>query len=95
MEITIGSTYLGNQSLEETRETLVLGHVAQDSETTLGVVEVAVLDTGLDNIERSRDNERGSGTGNRGNEVLEPGGLVVVLEMEDPLLGESRTTEEL
>lgn len=31
----------------------MLGHVAQDSETTLGVVEVAVLDTGLDNVERS------------------------------------------
>lgn len=46
-------TYLGNQSLEETRETLVLGHVAQDSETALGVVKVAILDTGLDNVERS------------------------------------------
>ena len=87
--------YLGDQSLEETGETLVLGHVGQDSETTLRVLEVAVLNTGLDNIEGSRDNERGGGTSNRSHEVLEPGGLVVILEVEEILLGESRTTEQL
>lgn len=72
----------------------MLCHVGQDAEAALGAVEVAVLDTGLDDIERGRDNERGRCTSNRGDEVLEPGGLVVVLETEDELLGESGTTEE-
>lgn len=88
-------TYLGNQSLEEAGRALVLGHVGQDSEATLGVVKVAVLDSGLDDIERSGDDKRGRGTSNRGNEVLEPAGLVVVLEVEEVLLGKGRTTKQL
>lgn len=43
-------TYLGYQSLEETRETFNLSHVGQDSEPAFGVLEVSVLDTGLDDI---------------------------------------------
>lgn len=88
-------TYLGRQALEERRETLLAGHVCHDAHAALGVVEVAVLDTGLDDIEGSGDDERGGGTGNGGDEVLEPAGLVVVFEVEDVLLGERRTTEEL
>lgn len=88
-------TYLGDQSLKETTEAFMLSHVAQDSEPTFRVVEVSVLDSGLDDIERGRDDERGRGTSNGGNEVLEPGGLVVVLEVEEELLGKSGTTEKL
>lgn len=89
------STYLGNQSLEETTEALVLGHVAQNSEAALGVVKVAVLDSRLDDIEGGGNDERGRGTGNGSNEVLEPSRLVVVLEVEEPLLGKGRTTKQL
>jgi hypothetical protein len=86
---------LGDKSLEESSSTLVLGHVGEDSETTLGVLEVSVLDTGLDDIERSGDDKRGRGTGNRSNKVLEPAGLVVILKVEKVLLGEGRATEQL
>lgn len=86
---------LGDEALKEGAEALVASHVGQDAETALRVVEVAVLYAGLDNVEGSRDNQRGGGTGNRGDKVLEPGGLVVVLELEQELLGKSRTTEEL
>lgn len=90
-----GWTYLGDKALEEAGETLVAGHVGQDAEAALGVVKVLVLNAGLDDVERCRHNERGRGTGNRGDKVLEPGGLVVVLELEEELLGESGTTEKL
>lgn len=91
----VKKTYLGHQSLEEGREALVLGHVGQNAEAGLGVVEVLVLDTGLDDIERSRDDERGRGTSNRSDKVLEPGSLVVVLELEHVLLGKGGTTKQL
>lgn len=86
--------YLGHQSLEEAREALVLSHVRQDPEAAFRVVEVSVLDTGLDDIEGCRDDKRGGRASNRGDKVLEPGGLVVVLEMENPFLRERRTTKE-
>ena len=88
-------TNLGHQSLEEGRETLVPGHVGQDAEAALGVVKVSVLDTGLDDVERGGHEERGRRAGDGGDEVLEPGGLVVVVEGEDELLGERGTAEEL
>ena len=81
-------SYLGNEALEETRQTLVLGHVGQDPEAALGVLKVAVLDAGLDDVEGRGDDERCRGTGDGGDEVLEPGGLVVVFEVEEVLLGE-------
>lgn len=88
-------TYLGCQALEERRETLLAGHVGHDTHAALGVVEVAVLDTGLDDIEGSGDDKRGGGTGNGGDEVLEPAGLVVIGEVEEVLLGEGGSSEEL
>ena len=87
--------YLGDQALEETSETLVLGHVGQDAEAALRVLKVAVLDTGLDHVEGSRDNKRGRGTSNRRHKVLPPRSLVVVLEVEEVLLGKGRATEQL
>jgi hypothetical protein len=53
------------------------------------------LDSGLDNIEGSRDDEGGRSTGDGGDKVLEPAGLVVVLKLEEIFLGESRTSKEL
>lgn len=52
-ELGSGHQELGRQTLEETGDTLVLDHVRQNAEAGLGVLEVAVLDTGLDHIQRS------------------------------------------
>lgn len=84
-----------SKALEEGCETLVFGHVGDDAETGLLGLEVLVLNTSLDNIERSGDDERGGGTADGGNEVLTPAGRVVIVQLVDILLGESRTTEEL
>lgn len=67
-----GRSYLRNQSLKETRETFILCHVRQDPESTLGVLEVPVLDASLDNVQRCRDDKGCRGTGDGCNEVLEP-----------------------
>jgi hypothetical protein len=44
------SAYLWHQPLEETCDSLVLDHASDNLETALRVLEVSVLDTGLDNI---------------------------------------------
>lgn len=93
-ELGASHEQLGDETLEEGSHTLVLGHVGQDAETALGVLKVAVLNTGLDDIEGSGDDEGGRGTGDGGDKVLEPGGLVVVIELEEELLGKGRTTEQ-
>jgi hypothetical protein len=59
------------------------------------VLEVAVLNTGLDHVERGGDNQGGASTADGGDEVLRPGGGVVILQFVDIFLGESGTTEEL
>jgi hypothetical protein len=48
---------LGCQTLEEGRESFVLHHVGHDPEAALRVLKVPVLNTRLDDIERSRDDE--------------------------------------
>jgi hypothetical protein len=73
----------------------MLHHVGHDPEAALGVLEVPVLDAGLDDVERSGDEERGAGTGDRGDEVLRPRCGVVVAEFVEVLLGYSRPTEQL
>lgn len=59
------------------------------------MLEVAVLDTGLDHIQGGGDNQRGASTAYRGDKVLRPASLIVVCEGVDVFLGESRATEEL
>lgn len=88
-----GHQELGGEALEERSRTLVLHHVLDDSETTLGVIEVSVLDASLDNIEGRGDKKRSGGTSNGSNEVLAPCSGVVVLDTEG-LLGEGGTSEE-
>lgn len=53
------TAYLRNQALEEGTGAFVLRHVGQNAEATFGVIEVAVLDARLDDIEWCRDDERG------------------------------------
>lgn len=86
---------LGSQSLEEASDAFVLRHVGQDSESGLGVIEVAVLDTGLDHVERSRHDEGRAGAADGSDEVLSPGCRVVLLQAVDVFLGKSRATEKL
>lgn len=59
------------------------------------MLEVAVLNTGLDHIQGSGDNQRGAGTGHGGDKVLVPSGLVVIGQAVNVFLGEGRSTEEL
>lgn len=86
---------LGGETLEEAGRALVLEHLGDNLEARLGVFEVAVLDTGLDNIEGSRHNQGCASTTDRGDEVLAPGSLVVIGQFVNFFLGESRSAEEL
>jgi hypothetical protein len=94
-QLGTGHEELGGEALEEGGEALVLHHVGNDAEAGLGVLEVAVLNTGLDHVERGGDNQGGASTADGGDEVLRPGGGVVILQFVDIFLGESGTTEEL
>lgn len=87
--------YLGDKTLEESTHAFVPCHLGENLETALWVLKVAVLNASLDNIKRSRNNQRRGGTSNRGDKVLEPRRLVVVLELEDVLLRKSRSSEQL
>ena len=73
----------------------MLHHVGNNPETTLGVLEILVLDSGLDNVEGSRDNKRSTGTGDRGDKVLAPGSRVIVGKFVEILLSRRRTTKQL
>lgn len=64
-------------------------HVGDDLEAALWVLEIPILDPGLDDVERGGDEERCSGTRDRGNEVLTPGGGVVVAKFVEVLFGDS------
>ena len=86
---------LRRQSLEEASHALILGHVAQDPEPALGILKVSVLDPGLDDVERSGDDEGGGCADYRGHEVLHPARGVVVGELVDVFFGKCRATEEL
>lgn len=73
----------------------MLHHVRHDPEAALGVLKVPVLNTRLDNVERSRHEKRGAGTGDRGDKVLRPGCRVVVGELVEVFLGYGRATKQL
>ena len=85
---------LGQETLEEGAESFVTDHLLDDAHTTLGVIKVAVLDTGLDNIQGSSDSDRGNRSSDGSTEVLEEGGLVVVLKSENPLLDKGASSEQ-
>jgi hypothetical protein len=93
-ELGTGHEELRKQALEEGGRSLVLKHVGDDASAGLLDLEVAVLNAGLDDVERCRDNEGSGGTGDRSDEVLAPAGAVVVLELVKVLLGCGRATEK-
>ena len=96
-ENKLGSSHqqLRRQTLEESSGAFVLHHVGDNTEAGLGVLEVAVLNTGFNHVEGSGDDEGGAGTADGGDEVLGPRSFVVVLQTVDVFLGESRSTEKL
>lgn len=94
-ELGAGHEQLRSKTFEEGRKSLVLGHVRHNPESRLLGLEVAVLNTSLDDIERGGDDQRGRGTGDGGDEVLGPGGGVVVAQAVEVLLGCGTATEEL
>lgn len=94
-QLGTGHEQLGHETLEEGAGALVLGHVGQDAEARLGVVKVAVLDAGLDDIEGGRNDKRRRSAGDGGDEVLEPRCLVVVVEAKEKFLRKGGTTKEL
>lgn len=81
------------QALEEASHALVLDHLGDDSEPALGVLEVPILDSGLDDVEGCGYKKRGRGTGDRGNKVLTPGCGVVVGQFVVVLLRDSRSSK--
>ena len=86
---------LGRQALEQSDRALIAQKILDDRYARRLRLEVRVLDTRLDDVERSCDRDRRHGTRNRGNEVLCPRRLRVVLNAENVILGESGCTEEL
>lgn len=48
---------LGRETLEEGREPFLAGHVGQDAEPALGILEVAVLDSRFDHVQRRRHHQ--------------------------------------
>jgi hypothetical protein len=78
---------LRGEAFEEAGESLILHHFGDDSESTLWVIEVPVLNSGLDDIERGRYDQRGAGASNGRNKVLHPSCFVVVGETIPIFLG--------
>lgn len=54
-QLRAGHQQLWCQTLEETSYTLILQHIAHDSESTFRVLKIPVLYSSFDNIQRSRD----------------------------------------
>jgi len=92
--ISQNRTHLGGQTLEERSRTLVLQQILHDLHTADLLLEVGVLDTRLHDIERCGHSDRSDGSSDGGDEVLRPGGLGVVGDTENVLLGEGRATEQ-
>lgn len=62
-------THLRGQTLEERPQTLLADHIPNDSHAGDVAVEVGVLDTGLDDVERGGDCDGGDGAGDGCDEV--------------------------
>ncbi len=88
--------YLGHQSLEEAGEAFVLGHIGQDHRKPLSGLSKFLFWMRVLMTSSGADTTSGGGrAGDGGDEILEPGCFVVVLQLEKELLRERRTAEEL
>jgi len=63
---------LRRQPLEETRDAFIFHHTRHNPETGFGVLEVAVLNSGLDDIKGCGNDQRCTGACDRSNKVLGP-----------------------
>jgi hypothetical protein len=89
-----GHQHLRRQSFEERQDALILEHLRDDPKPTLWVLKVSVLYPGLDHVQgRTHDQARG-GSGHRCHEVLSPGGLVVVFQLEYRFFSPCAAAEE-
>jgi hypothetical protein len=69
---------LRDQAFEESRGTFVASHACNNAEPRLRVIEVSILNTRLNNVERSRNDEGGTSAADGSDEVLSPRCRVVV-----------------
>lgn len=86
---------LRRQALEKRRDTLLPQHAADNRKAAPLDLKVLILYPGLDHVERRRHHQRRRRTADGCHKVLTPGRLVVVLELEEVLLGCGRAAEEL
>ena len=70
--------YFGRESLEECRCAFVAQQVAHNRHPACLLLEIRVLDTRFDRVERRRDRDGRDGAGHRGDEVLRPCRLAIV-----------------
>ena len=89
------AAHLRREALEERGGALVADKLGKDGAAGHVRLEVRVLDAGLDGVEGGGDGDGGDRAGDGCDEVLAPGGLRVVLDTEDVVLGEGGSTEEL
>ena len=85
---------LRRQPLEEARDPLVPHHAPDDPEPALRVLKIPVLDARLDHVQRGRHDQGGRRAGDRGDEVLQEAGRVVVVELVQVLLRGRGAAEE-
>ena len=85
---------LRRQALEKACKPFILHHAPHNLEPALGILEVPILYPRLDHVQRSRDNQGGRGTRDRGDEVLHEAGGAVVVEFVQVLLRGCWTAEE-
>ena len=93
-ELGSDDQHLWRQTLEESTEAFVLDHVLDNSNAAYLGFKVGILDSGLDDIERSSYSDGSDRAADGGEEVLGPSGIAVVLEAKDVFLGESGSSEE-
>ena len=87
--------HLRRETLEQRGRALVLEEVLDDGDSGDLVLEVCILDAGLDGVEGGSDGDGSDRACDRRDEVLAPGGLGVVLDAQNVVLGEGGSTEEL
>ena len=85
---------LGRQTLEETRHPFILHHIPHNLKPTLGVLKIPILYPRLNHVQRRRHDQRGRRARDRGDEILQIAGGIVILEFVEVLLRGRGAAEE-